>query len=339
MKSPRAISESRLIERFTRAIESAGVRAPGLVTGVGDDAAVFRGRAGEDFVVTQDVLVEGRHFVREWFGGRELGRRLASVNLSDVAAMGALPLYGLFSLVLPSDTDSAYVRNITKGIVARFSEHGAALVGGNVSGTGGPLTCDLTVIGACPRGKAWLRKARPGDAIVVAGRLGEAAAGLEMLRAGGAGAPKPGGRLIGAFKSPRPLLAVTKALRGEPGVRGAIDVSDGLSTDLIHICEASGAGCEVDADALPASRPLAAFCKARGADPVDWIMRGGEDYALILSVASGRAERVRRRIETEAETPASIVGRFTARKGQYTLVRGARRSRFRPTGWDHMRSV
>jgi thiamine-monophosphate kinase len=276
MKSPATISESRLIERFVRAIETAGVRAPGLVTGVGDDAAVFRGNSGEDFVVTQDVLVEGRHFKREWFGGRELGRRLASVNLSDVAAMGARPLYGLFSLVLPADTDPAYVEQISKGIVSRFSEFGAALIGGNVSGTGGPLTCDLTVIGACPRGKAWLRRARSGDAIVIAGRLGEAAAGLEMLRAGRGTSAGRGGRLVSAFKRPRPLLAVPKALRGTPGVRGAIDVSDGLSTDVIHVCEPSGVGCEIDADALPASRPLAAFCKARGADPVDWMMRGGD---------------------------------------------------------------
>jgi len=336
MTKTTTLSETKLIERFSRAIDAAGVRPRGLVRGVGDDAAVFRGPPGRDLVVTQDVQVEGRHFRREWFNGRELGWRLAAVNLSDVAAMGARPCYGLFSLVLPERIDQSYVEQVGKGIVSHLARFGAALVGGNVSGTGGPLTCDLTVIGECRRSRAWYRHARPGDAIVVAGRLGEAAAGLGLLGAGG-GTP-PGGRLVAAYKRPTPLLDVVGVLRGTAGIHGAIDVSDGLSTDLVHVCTSSGVGCEVDAGALPVSRPLAAYCSDRGVDPVDWIMGGGEDYALVLSVAPGRAERVRSRVEKAAKTPARIIGKFTGRRGHYTIVVEGRRRRFRATGWDHLQS-
>jgi len=334
MKRNPGLNERELIASFERVIESAGARPRGLVAGVGDDAAVFRGAAGQDFVATQDVQVEGRHFERAWFGGRALGRRLSAVNLSDIAAMGARPLYGMFSLVLPPTIDRVYIRGVTRGIVEGLSEHRAALVGGNVSGTEGPLTCDLTLIGACPRDKAWLRRARPGDAIVVAGALGEAAAGLELLRAGGSA--RRGSRLTRAFLAPAPLLDVSEALRGQSGIRGAIDVSDGLSTDVIHLCEAAGVGCEIDADSLPVSRALGVFCRERGVDPVDWMLRGGEDYALILSVSPAHAEGVVRRAASRTGRCVRVVGRFTDRKQFYEIVRGRKRDRFRATGWDHL---
>jgi thiamine-monophosphate kinase len=334
MTPKKRTTEGELISSFEKVIETLGTRAPGLVTGVGDDAAVFRGTAARDFVVTQDVQVEGRHFERRWFSGRTLGRRLASVNLSDIAAMGARPLYGLYSLVLPADIGHTYLRQVTAGIVTRLSDYGASLIGGNVSGTSGPLTCDLTLIGDCPRGRSWHRRARPGDAIVLVGAAGEAAAGLERLRA----EVKTGltGRLIRAYTHPEPLLDVARALDGQSGIRGAIDVSDGLSTDLLHLCDCGGTGCEIDAAALPVSRSLAAFCRERGVDPVDWILRGGEDYALILAVAPHRASHAVGRIEAAAGRRAAIIGHFTRRPDGRVVLRGEKRSRLRPMGWDHL---
>lgn len=334
MTAQRRLNETELISSFERTIALSGATPRGLVVGVGDDAAVFRGPGGRDYVVTQDVQVEGRHFERSWISGRELGRRLAAVNLSDTAAMGARPLYGLFSLVLPPSVGDAFVRQVTAGIVGHLSEFGAALIGGNVSGTDGPLTCDLTLIGECPRGQAWLRRARPGDAIVVAGALGEAAAGLKLLRSPRAGTRS--NKLVRAFTRPRPQLDVSAALAGRAGVRGAIDVSDGLSTDLIHICRASGVGCEIDADSLPVSRSLTSFCSARRVDPVDWILSGGEDYALLLAVAPRQMDRLIRRAEAHADITLRFIGRFTARKGAYYVTRGGNRSPFRASGWDHL---
>ncbi len=338
MKKRNATSESQLIDKIKRAAEMVDVKPRGLVKGIGDDAAVLRGRSDRDLVVTQDIQVEGRHFDTGWFTGRELGWRLTAVNLSDIAAMGARPRFGLFSLVLPERVDPAYVDQIGKGIVSHLARFGAALIGGNVSGTDGPLVCDLTLIGECARGGAWLRWARPGDAIVVAGRLGEAAAGLELLGAATGKAPS-GERLVRAYKRPMPRLDIVDVLRGRAGVRGAIDVSDGLSTDVIHVCEASGVGCEIDAGSLPVSRLVAAYCEDRGVDPVEWVMRGGEDYALILSVARRHAEKIRARIERMTKSPVCIIGKFTAHKGRYVLVRDKRRRRFVATGWDHLRNA
>jgi thiamine-monophosphate kinase len=337
MTAKKRTSESQLISSFECVIAASGVEPRGLVHGVGDDAAVFRGPGTRDLVATQDVQVEGRHFEHAWLGARDLGRRLAAVNLSDVASMGARPLYGLFSLVLPPSVGGSYARRVTAGVVSHLSEYGAALIGGNISGTDGPLSCDLTLIGDCPRGKAWLRRARPGDDVVVAGSLGEAAAGLDLLRTKKAQGRT--GKLVRAFTRPRPLLEVSTALAGQPGVRGAIDVSDGLSTDLIHMCEASGVGCEIDAGALPVSRALASFCKARRADPTDWILGGGEDYALILAVAPRHTDRLIRRAETRTGCKLRAVGKFTAPKGAYFVVRSGKCSRLRASGWDHLTSL
>jgi thiamine-monophosphate kinase len=331
-RTPRT-GEARLIDSFARAIDAAGIRPRGLVVGVGDDAAVFRGRVGEDLIVTQDVHVEGRHFQKDWFSGFQLGWRLAAVNLSDVAAMGARPLYGLFSLVLPSGCDRAYVKQIEKGIVAHLARFGAGLVGGNISGTDGPLICDLTLVGACGRGKAWRRHARPADAVVVVGRLGEAAAGLELLKSGRA--ERRRGRLVNAYKKPRPLLAVAEVLAGLSCVRGAIDVSDGLSTDLIHICEAAGVGCEIDSSKVSASRALARYCRERGKDPLAWIMSGGDDYALVLAVSPGKTAGAVARIKKELDLPVAVLGWFTRRTGCY-LLDGKKRRRITATGWDHL---
>jgi thiamine-monophosphate kinase len=330
---PRKVTEAELIGAFARSIDAAKVKPRGLVLGVGDDAAAFRARPGEDFVVTQDVLVEGRHFELRWFTGRELGWRLAAVNLSDVAAMGAQPRFALFSLVLPRNLDPRYVKDIEKGIVSHLARYNATVIGGNVSGTSGPLTCDLTLIGAVGRGEMWRRRARAGDAIVVVGWLGEAAAGLDLLKWPSGTTHK---RLVGAYKKPKPLVGAVRVLRGEAAVHGAIDVSDGFSTDLSHVCTASGLGCDVDASRLPVSKVLARFCEDRRLDPLRWVMRGGEDYALILGVAQRRAIAVCRKLEKSLGVPARVVGRFTKDGRRHITGRDGKQRRFVPTGWDHL---
>jgi len=325
-------SEFHLIEAFARRIRSGAVRTSGVVVGVGDDAAVIRPNAREDLVVTTDSLVEGVHFERRWFTGRELGWRLAAVNLSDIAAMGAHPRYGLISFVIPPGVGSSYVEAIERGVVDHLARYDAVVVGGNVASTSGPLTLELTLIGACARGRAWRRRAKAGDAIVVAGVLGAAAAGVGLLRG-----RKARGPLVRAYKQPTPRLDVARALSRSRSVRGAIDVSDGFSSDVIHVCEASRVGCDVDEATFPIPPPVRAFCRERGLDPVRWALHAGEDYALILSVAPQRAAEVCRRIR-RAGCPAVVVGRFTARRGAYRLFDASGEARpFKAGGWDHLK--
>lgn len=325
-------TEHELIATFARAIQAAGVRPPGLVVGVGDDAAVLRPEARRDTVVTNDVQVEGRHFERSWLTGRELGWRLAAVNLSDVAAMGGEPRHALLSLVVPTTLEQSYVVDIVRGAVSHLSAHGAALVGGNVSSTEGPLVCDMTIMGVTAKGKAWRRRGKARDAIVVAGETGAAAAGLLTLMSHGNG----GGRLVRAFTRPEPRLDVVRLLSREAAVHGAIDVSDGLSSDLIHMCRAGGVGCSVDGGALPITRATVSFCRDHEHDPVDWAMRGGEDYALVLSVSPSKANAMCGRIQAKLGVTARVIGHFTASRGSYRLrYPDGRSRRFKAGGFDH----
>jgi len=326
-------SEFELIDAFARRIRRAGAQPRGVVVGVGDDAAVLRPNAREDLVVTTDSLVEGVHFERRWLYGANLGRRLAAVNLSDIAAMGAEPRFALVSFAIPRGTPDSFVEDIERGAVAMLSRYGARVVGGNLTSTRGPVVCDMTLIGACARGRAWRRNARPGDVVIVAGQLGAAAAGVELLRAG-----RKGGALVAAYVRPVPRIDVARALSRASLVRGAIDVSDGLSSDLIHLCEAVGVGCEIHAHALPLARGVRAFCRARGEDAVGWALHAGEDYALVLAVPRKHAVEVCRMIR-RARVHAAIVGRFTRTRGAYHIIESGSKARvFRPGGWDHLKS-
>jgi thiamine-monophosphate kinase len=376
-------SEAELLLEFARMIAAKKTSTKGIVVGVGDDTAVLRPHPNEDILVTTDILVENRHFKRTWFTGYELGWRLAAVNLSDIASMGGRPLCGILSLAIPKGLAIDYVREIERGVRDHLARYQAAIVGGNVSGIESTLVCDLTLIGACKKGKAWRRTCRPGkDAIVVAGYLGQAHAGLDLLeknsrargmglhekttRAAGSDHPgksaQSGGPLVRAYKKPAPRLDVARlfagdrAVRGAPkergdravrgagdragekAIHGAIDVSDGFSTDLIHICEAAGAGCEIDPRALPVSGALRLHCKRERKDPVAMALHGGEDYALILAVDPKKATSIVVRIEQALGIPARIVGRFTRKAGRYLLVQDGKSVPFSPKGWDHLSS-
>jgi thiamine-monophosphate kinase len=330
----------------------------GVVTGVGDDAAIVRPRAGEDLLLTTDSLVEGRHFHRDWFSGRELGWRLAAVNLSDIAAMGGKPLYALVSLCIPKGVSSDYVLDIQRGVRDHLKRFSATVIGGNVSGITKTLVCDLTLVGSVRRGKQWPRAGRAGDAIVLVGHLGEARAGLEILQA--SRSPKSGrsprlnrssqsnrrphaahsspwaGRLVRAYKKPRPLLEVAHDLRNSRAVHGAIDVSDGFALDVIRMCEGASSGCELHHADFPVSKNLTLFCGSTES-AIDYALNGGDDYALILSVAWGQAARLAARIRRRHRVPATVVGQFTRHRGRYQVISDTdRRRALEPTGWDHL---
>ena len=324
------ISEFDLIDRLARVSKRARRSANGVVVGIGDDAAVLRFSSREDVVVTTDSLVEGAHFERAWLTPREIGWRLAAANLSDIAAMGAEPKYALISLVLPRGVSSKQAVDVQRGAVEHLGRHNTSVVGGNIASTRGPLTVDMTLIGTCARGAFWKRHARKGDAIVIAGTIGSAAAGVIALKKGKLGSPA----IVRAYKRPTARIDAARALRGNAAVHGAIDISDGLSSDLIHMCDASGLGCEIDAAALPIRRAVREFCAKRGIDPVRFALHAGEDYALLLSVAPQRAREVCRIIRN-AGAPASIIGIFTPYAGVYGILHKGRVHSFKAQGWDH----
>ena len=335
MSTKSRASERELLKMFARMVKPVRYTR-GVVVGAGDDAAVLRPVPGMDLLVTTDAMVEGRHFRRAWLSGREIGWRLAAVNLSDIAAMGGRPLYGLMSFAIPRGVATREVTAIERGVRDHLAVFGASIVGGNLSGIDSPLVCDMTLVGSVRRGRAWRRACKPGrDAIVVVGGLGEARAGVELLNR--RGRKQPSNRLTRAYKRPVPLLDVPRLLQNEKSVHGAIDVSDGFSTDLIRVCESSGAGCDIETDRFDISNPLRRFCKDRSKNPIEYALHGGEDYALILSIDARKADAVASRIERSLSIPARVVGRFTSRRNHYCLVDATgKKTTLRPHGWDHL---
>lgn len=249
-----------------------------VLLGPGDDAAVVKAPDGR-VVVTTDLLIEGRHFRRDWSSAYDIGRKAAAQNLSDVAAMGAIPTTLVVGLGMPGDVPVEWVDGLADGFRDECALVGASVAGGDIARS------ELVVIGVTAlgdlAGQAPVTRAgaRPGQVVAYAGRLGYAAAGLALLSAGIAPTGGPLLEAVEGHRRPRPPYG-----RGPEAVRlGAtamLDISDGLLQDLGHVAEASGVGISLDPGAFPVAEPVAAAAKELGADPLDWILTGGEDHAL-----------------------------------------------------------
>src|SRR3954470_18793200 len=231
---------------------------------IGDDCAVLDPPAGHELLVTTDLCLEGVHFRRDWHPADSVGHRCLARGLSDIAAMTGEPLACFLSLGLPKDIPQKWVDRFLAGFLGLAKRFGVPLAGGDTGESKSGIVADVMVVGSAPRGKAVRRTgATPGDFIYVTGSLGGSAATLERLRRGKV-KPSKGDRHF----YPEPRIAAARKLRGIAS--SMIDVSDGLSTDLAHICEESGVGGEIDAAKVPVSRG-ASFQQA---------LHGGEDYEL-----------------------------------------------------------
>ncbi|KQW45744.1 MULTISPECIES: thiamine-phosphate kinase [unclassified Roseateles] len=253
--------------------------AQGVEVGVGDDCAVIVPTPGARWLVSSDMLVEGRHFLSTVDAAR-LGHKALAVNLSDLAACGATPRGFTLALALPR-VDEAWLAGFSQGLLALADAHACPLIGGDT--TQGPLNICITVFGEAPPGQALLRSgARVGDEIWVSGRLGDARLALEVFRGRLAldGAGFDSARL--AMECPTPRLALGQTLRGI--ATAAVDVSDGLLGDLGHILTASGVGARLDVDALPRSAVLTAQPAAMQRE---CLLAGGDDYELVFTAPAG----------------------------------------------------
>lgn len=312
--------EFALIDRFTRGFRGAG---EGVRVGIGDDAAVLAPPPGEELVATVDAVVEGVH-LPEGAHPADLGWKSLAVNLSDLAAMGARPLWALVALATPRDAPRGRLARIGDGVARCARRFGIAVVGGNVTAAR-DLSLTVTVVGAVERGGALLRSGgRPGDRVLVSGTLGDAALGL---------APGAPAALRRRQLRPEPRLALGRALRGV--ARAAIDVSDGLLADLGHLCEASGTGARVELSRLPLSAAYRRAVRGRP-HPLEPALTGGEDYELVVVVAPGRVAAALEAARAVG-VPLADVGELTRAPGVRVVGEGGRRYRPRGTGHDHLR--
>jgi len=307
-------SELDLIDAFLApfGLDRSSASAPGVVSGPGDDCAVVRPSRGLSLVLKTDAVVEGVHFTMPPFSPEDVGHKALAVNLSDLAAAGARPRWFLCALGVPKTRFAiATAARMARGMARLARRTGCVLVGGNVTRAPG-WTLTLFVAGEAkhPRGRTG---ARPGDAIVVVGKLGAAARGLTDL-------PR-GKRTAAARAQLRPEPLVDAGLTAGSLPSAAIDVSDGLLRDLGHLCASSGCGAEVEVEALPV---------ARGAS-LDDALSGGEDYALLFAVPRNRERPFLARLPS-----ARRIGRFTAGHGIRLLQAGLPRRLPPRLGFDHL---
>ena len=277
--------------------------------GIGDDAALLRAAPGQDIVVSTDACVEGVHFRWRSAQPRTLGRRAMLAALSDLAAMGARPLAFTWALAAPPSLPLARFDALLAGLLAESEPQGCALVGGNVS-RADRTSLTLTVLGGVPRGRALRRRARAGDRILLTGVLGASA--LDRLRA-----ERSGGYVR---HLPTPRLAAGRRLAGLAGVVGCIDVSDGLAADLRHLL---GPGLELslDPERLPRASGFERACARLGVDPLELLLRGGEDYELLFSVRKDAASALS--LSRSLGAPVAELGR-ARRAGERARARGWR---------------
>jgi thiamine-monophosphate kinase len=278
-------AEDSLIAKYFRPLAT----NPGAF-GLGDDAAILRA-SGDDLVITTDAIVEGVHFLPE-DPPDTIARKALRVNLSDLAAKGAVPAGFVLTLALREAND-AWLAPFARGLGEDAGHFGCPLLGGDTVSTPGPLMISITAFGRVPPGKMVHRSgAKPGDRVVVTGTIGDAALGLDILKGGAAAAALVSdtvatSMLVGRYRVPQPRNALAPAVRAH--AHAAMDVSDGLAGDLTKLCAASGVSAVIDAQSIPLSAAAAALL-AGGAVGIEAIVSGGDDYEILCAIPENRFE-------------------------------------------------
>lgn len=323
------IAEKALIAQIRRLAKSKG--NPAVLTGIGDDCAVLRLLAegkGPDTLVTTDFSLEGVHFRREWHSPESVGHRCLARGLSDIAAMGGKPVAAFLSLALPRALPSAWVTRFAQGLISLAKKHNVTLAGGDTAESPNGILADIVLVGTMPKGKAVLRSgAHAGDRIYVSGELGGSAAAVWQMR------KKPKRKLnprdYPHHFFPQPRVELGQVLCQKGLVSAMIDTSDGLSTDLAHICEESEVGAEIQAEALP----LASVGEPSREVDLELALHGGEDYELLFTAPRGK--RLPSHI---AGVPITQIGLVTQFRKRILMIRGGAGIELQPRGWEHFRN-
>jgi thiamine-monophosphate kinase len=308
-----------------------------LRLGIGDDCAVLTPPPRHELLVTTDFSLEGRHFRRNWHSPASIGHRTLARGLSDLAAMGAQPLAAFLSLALPRSVarKPAWLEGFLDGLLALAAAHNLPLAGGDTSESPSDhILADIVLLGSAPAGRALRRStAKPGDTIYVTGSLGGAAAELAALTAAPARFRRATASGDHPHLFPRPRLAVGQTLLRRRLATACIDLSDGLSTDLTHLCEESHLAARISANALPLHRLTHALSPSAALHAA---LHGGEDYELLFT--ADPATRVPKRIAGVSITAIGTMLTHRTSRPRVTLVEAnAHTSELLPQGWEHLR--
>ena len=296
--------------------------SPDILTGIGDDAAVVKQARGKA-LFTSDILIEGTHFDLSLTTFYQLGWKFLAVNISDILAMGGRPDYFIAGLGIPKKCGSRDIDDLYSGLLDIAKKFGVKIIGGDTCSSDHGLILSGTLIGS--GNKVITRStAKPGNGIFVTKTLGDSAMGFELL--------KKGAKKIRNFSGSTPRLKLTKRhLMPEPRpikntskITSMIDTSDGLLIDLGHICDESGTGAMLYSDKIPVSTPLKAAAKKMGKDPLEFALKGGEDYALLFTAPKN--------IKTRAFRIGEII-----EKGRYIIDTDGKKKPFKAKGYEHFK--
>jgi thiamine-monophosphate kinase len=338
-----SFSEFELIARLTSDLAS----REDVHLGVGDDCATMDIGGDQLLLATCDSQVEGVHFTLQTSSSEQIGRKALAINLSDIAAMGGVPRFALISLLLPAHISPEILDGVYSGLRQEAERFNTAIVGGNIAsagraGSSSSFTIDITLLGSVLRDRAITRSgARPGDTLCVTGHLGDSAAGLFTLFH-----PELTYSLVAldevqlVHRTPHPRIAEGRILSqfGPHIITAMLDVSDGLSGDLAHLCERSQVGACVEVARLPLSQSIHIIAHEAGQDPLYWAIHGGEDYELLFTITPGYEQRVIDAIQTATGTAVAVIGSILPLERQMQLLYpDGHQEKLQTQSWDHLK--
>ena len=315
-------------------------KSSSALIGIGDDAAALKVSSSKTLLVTTDMLLEEIHFDFSFTDFHSLGWKSAAANLSDIAAMGGVPRYCLTSIGIPDHISVEQIKDFYRGFHSLMKTHKTVLVGGDTCRSGQGMVISVTVLGEVDKKNLLSRAgAKPGDRVFVTGTLGDSAAGLEILkkRAKGQGGMVKGAevrKLIAKHLRPVPRAAEGRTIARSGCASAMIDISDGLSSDLAHICEQSGVGAEIHSDRIPISPALMKLSGGLTMPALFYALSGGEDYELLFTVPPRKTKRLQ-----SLGIPVTEIGAVKRGKALMLVDDTGRKNTLQATGYDHFRRM
>ncbi len=325
------LGEFGLIDRIKKIVTNDS-RTPLL--GIGDDAALFRPRPGWITVLTTDAMVEGVHFDLTYIPIESLGWKALAINLSDVAAMGGVPQYAVVSLALPSSWEVEDVESLYKGMRQCGDFYGCTLIGGDTVSSNSGCFISVTVIGEVEDGCAVTRGgARNRDILCVTGKLGGSMVGLEVLKSGENKNQFP--ISVKRFLQPEIRLEESRKLVKEFEITSMIDISDGLSSEIIHICQESGLGCLIEEDKIPIAEEV--FLRAEKGEKPSSIygLNSGEEYELLFTMSKVEYEKFLSKKSAMGGFDFTVIGEMRPKEEGIKIMRQGKTIPLSPEGWNH----
>ncbi len=314
------------------------IRPDHIIRAIGDDAAAFTVASDQVSLVTTDLLVERIHFIRKSISGFDLGHKSLAVNLSDIAAMGGEAREAFVSIGIPLTCPLDYLKAIYDGMKHLAEKFNVNILGGDTTRSEVDLIINVVVHGTAEKNRLLRRDAaKPGDIIFSTGNLGDSKAGLHLILNNLPVDSTETKALYRAHVLPEPHLREGRFLAGQSGIRAAIDVSDGLSSDIGHITEQSEVGATIYATQIPISDSLQTFCAAHGFNPLEYALGGGEDYILLCTAAPQNADDIAHNFQRRFKRPLFRIGKTTAERRLEIVYSNGTSRAISPRGWDHFK--